>query len=82
MTLSYQELVDQSYVKDLTWKNGILFCIKNTGQQKKSANRQPLNFDASKWRSGDGAIFFNNCTASPAKDGIWTDYMVGDFSIS
>ena len=82
MTLSYQELVDQGYVKEMAWKNGILFCIKRIGKQKKSANKQQLNFDASKWRSGDGAIFFNNCTASPTKDGIWTDYAVGNFAIS
>lgn len=75
LTLSYEELTEQGYVKDLTFEKGILFCIKNSNDQKNI-------FDASKWCSGDGAIFFNHCQVIRSESGSWKDYKVGDFAIS
>jgi hypothetical protein len=34
-----------------------------------------------KWRSGLGAIFWNNCTGQRKEDGSWT-YTVGQYAIS
>ena len=39
-----------------------------------------FTFQAQKWRSGTGAYFFNDCTASP-KDGAW-HYTIGSEAIS
>ena len=53
------------------WEDGCLFSI--TGETGK--------FDAQKWRSGLGAYFFLDCTASMEQDGTWT-YTVGGEAIA
>ena len=40
-----------------------------------------VRFDAEKWRSGLGAYFFLDCTASMEQDGTWT-YTVGGEAIA
>lgn len=82
LTLSYEELTDQGYVKELTFDKGILFCINSTYEQKKSPYSPATTFDARKWRSGDGAIFFNHCQVIRSENGTWKNYKVGDFAIS
>ena len=67
---------------DLTFDKGILFCINSTYEQKKSPYSPATTFDARKWRSGDGAIFFNHCQVIRSKSGTWKDYEVGSFAIS
>lgn len=73
LTGTWQELADQGYIdeENLIWEDGILFTLTGSADE----------FDAQKWRSGLGAYFFSDCTASMADDGSWT-YQVGAEAIS
>ena len=78
VTGTWQELVDQGYIdkENLYWEKGCLFTFRmNEG----GTAAKPL-FDAEKWRSGLGAYFFVDCTASQ-KQGVWS-YQVGAEAIS
>ena len=70
---TWEELAEQGYIdrENLYWEDGCLFSI--TGETGK--------FDAQKWRSGLGAYFFLDCTASMEQDGTWT-YTVGGEAIA
>lgn len=76
---TYEELVDQGYIdgENLYWEDGCLFTICETGTEK-----DQITFDAKKWRSGLGAIFFVDCKTIRSADGIWTDYEPGGYAIS
>ena len=39
-----------------------------------------LTFDAEKWRAGDGASYFLDCTAKQNKDGTYADFEIGAFA--
>lgn len=83
---NYDDFVEQGYIndKDLYWEDGIILSIRKSesnGQDSKPSN-QELMFDAVKWRSGDGAIFYNNCIAIKDDNGYWMDYEIGEFAIS
>ena len=77
---TWKELREQGYIdRDiLYWEDGLFFSIKTT-----EGNSTPefTAFDAQKWRSGDGAYFFDQCTAQKNADGKWS-YTVGQEAIS
>lgn len=74
---TYQELVDQGYIdgEELYFEDGVLFTIRD-----EPAENGKFSFSAQKWRSGTGAIFYDDCQAEK-KDGVWT-YELGGFAIS
>lgn len=71
------ELSEQGYINNekLSFETGILFVIEVLG-----AEADQFTFDIRKWRSGDGAYYFNDCTAKKT-NGSWT-YTVGSHMIS
>lgn len=74
---TYDELCEQGYIdKDkLYFEKGLLFSIEDTALSGDS-----FTFNAKKWRSGLGAYFFHNCTATKYADG-WS-YTIGAEMIS
>lgn len=78
---TWAELMEQGYFQGepveggtnfFAWEEGILFSITGSAEE---------GFAAQKWRSGDGAYFFTDCTAQMDETGTWT-YQVGDQAIS
>ena len=59
------------------WETGSLFSITET-----EAEAGQAAFSAQKWRSGTGAYFFTNCTASQNDRGHWAGYEIGAEAIS
>lgn len=78
---TWQQLVDEGYIdgEDLYWKDGLLFCF--SGAEDGAETEEKLFFNAQKWRSGLGALFFLNCTADRDRSGGWS-YEPGGFAIS
>ena len=76
---TWSELAEQGYIdrEHLIWDNGLFFSIQVTGEPGSPG----FTFDAQKWRSGLGAIFYEDCTAERERDGSWS-YTVGQFAIS
>lgn len=74
---TFDELCAAGYIdrEALYWEDGLFLQIELTG-----AREDALAFNAQKWRSGLGAIFFENCTARRTAAG-WS-YEVGAFAIS
>jgi hypothetical protein len=74
---TFDELCEQGYIdkEKLSFETGLLFTIKVSAMEK-----DRFTFDANKWRGGDGADFYNDCTAKKAK-GRWT-YTIGSSAIS
>lgn len=74
---TFEQLRNDGYIeKDiLLFKNGLLFDFEVTKQSKNS-----FTFNAKKWRSGDGAYYFNDCKAKKTGD-TW-DFTVGSEAIS
>ena len=81
LTYGFAQLKEYGYVDDaeLYWKDGLLFRIGASENAKQSEKK--LVFDAEKWRSGTGAIFFNDCTAARGKGAAW-EYKPGGFAIA
>lgn len=81
---TWQELCDQGYINAeyLYWEDGCLFSITEKPVAKGSYSLCPLSFDAEKWRSGDGAYYFIDCTSVQSAVGIWQGYKVGAAAIS
>lgn len=63
--------------ENLYWEDGCLLSITETESTDDS-----VVFDAEKWRSGLGAIFFTDCTAEQNASGHWSEYKAGGFAIS
>ena len=85
LQLNFDELMKQGYIeKDgLYWEDGILFSITDDMKAEEQYNGlRVIKFDAKKWRSGTGAYFFNDCSASWPQNGTWSDYNVGGHAIS
>ena len=85
LQLNFDELIEQGYIeKDgLYWEDGILFSITDDMKAEEQYNGlRVIKFDAKKWRSGTGAYFFNDCSASWPQNGTWSDYNVGGHAIS
>ncbi len=77
---TWRELADQGYIDEeaLCWEDGLFLSIKETETTAENA----VAFDAQAWRSGLGAIFFCDCTATRSANGHWSDYRVGAFAVS
>ena len=82
LTFGFEALKENGYVNEaeLYWPDGVLFSVKAADSVKQSAKK--ISFDAEKWRSGTGAIFFNNCTARRGKGASWKNYETGGFAIA
>ena len=82
LQLGFKGLKDNGYIRDgfLYWEDGVLFSITAADRGKNSARE--LSFNAEKWRSGDGAIFFLDCTAKRGGGLQWEPYKAGSFAIS
>lgn len=80
VTGTWQELVDQGYIdgENLYWEDGLFLSI----EEQEGTGENAVTFDAQSWRSGLGAYFFCDCTASRSAHGHWSDYKVGSFAIS
>lgn len=78
VTGTWEELCDAGLIdeKNLYWEDGVFLSISVTGE-----GNGKFTFDAKKWRSGTGAIWFSGCNAKPGKNGQWS-YEVGSFAIS
>ena len=74
---TFDELSKQGYInkEKLSFETGLLFTIKVSAEEK-----DRFTFDANKWRGGDGADFYNDCTAKKV-NGSWT-YTIGSTAIS
>jgi hypothetical protein len=57
------------------WEDGCLFKIT-----EKNDENSTLTFDAEKWRAGNGASYFLDCTAKQNKDGTYADFEIGAFA--
>ena len=86
LQLSYEELIEQGYLKGdkpYYFEDGILFSITDSMKAEEQYNGlRVIKFDAQKWRSGLGAYFFNDCSASWPQMGTWSDYNIGSQAIS
>lgn len=87
------EPLEGSDAKLWYWEDGCLFSIREKEDAAFSlpamgmpdAENGLVNavcFDAQKWRSGTGAYYFVDCTASQSADGVWSGYTVGSQAIS
>jgi len=65
LDMPFKELQKQGYIEDLYFKEGILFRIEDEPIKNNS-----IIMKASKWRSGLGAIGYNNLTIK-LMDGKW-----------
>lgn len=74
---TFDELCEQGYIdRDaLYWEDGVLLRVALVED-----GTDTFRFDAEKWRSGLGAIYWTDCTATRGADG-WT-YEAGAFAIS
>lgn len=78
VTGTWQELCDAGLIngEDLYWEDGVFLSVSLTGE-----GDGKFTFDAEKWRSGTGAIWFSGCKAQREKNGQWS-YQPGAFAIS
>lgn len=74
---TFDELCEQGYIdRDaLYWEDGVLLRVALVED-----GTDTFRFDAEKWRSGLGAIYWTDCTAARGADG-WT-YEVGGLAIA
>ena len=74
---TFEELRASGYIdkENLYFENGILFSFEVTKESNNS-----FKFNAQKWRSGNGAYFFQDCTAKKTNNG-W-DFKIGSEAIS
>jgi len=89
---TYEELQAHGYItgeplegtdaKFWHWENGCLFSITEKEDAPVTFGSSSVTFDAQKWRSGLGAYFFCDCTASRGQDGAWGQYTIGSEAIS
>ena len=85
LQLSFEELREQGYIAkdELYWEDGLLFSITDSMKAEEQYNGlRVIKFDAQKWRSGTGAYYFGDCTASWPQNGTWSDYNIGSQAIS
>ncbi len=91
VTGTWEELCDRGLIdrENLYWADGIFLSIETDETAEWNLWAIPVGaaepeltaFNAEKWRSGLGAIFWNNCTGQRKEDGNWT-YTVGQYAIS
>ena len=76
-------VVSDTYGKPYYFEDGILFSITDSMNAEEQYNGlRVIKFDAQKWRSGTGAYYFGDCTASWPQNGTWSDYNIGSQAIS
>lgn len=82
LQLGFEELKEKGYIDEsvLYWEDGVLLSIKKADKGTDSA--QKISFDAEKWRSGLGAIFYLDCSAERGTGVQWKPYKAGSFAIS
>lgn len=76
LDMTFEELEEQGYIEDLYFKEGILFKLKD-----KPISRNSILMNVSKWRSGLGAIGYNDLKVE-YKNGNWKIKMTGSAWIS
>lgn len=82
---TFDELAEQGYIDraGLSWKDGVLFSIaENHSHDDERYSLPVLQFDAEKWRGGDGADFLSDCMCVWPEHGVWSDYAVGSEAVS
>ncbi len=74
---SFEELGEQGYIdtENLYFEDGVLFSFTTTDEEETG-----FRFNAQKWRSGLGALMYNDCKAQ-LSDGRWS-YELGGFAIA
>ena len=85
LELSFEELREQGYIEkdELYWEDGLLFSITDSQiSEEQYFGLRTIKFDAQKWRSGLGAYYFTDCTASWPQMGTWSEYNVGGRAIA
>ncbi len=82
LRFSFEELKENGYIDEsaLYWEDGVLLSIKKA--EKGSDSPQKISFDAQKWRSGLGAVFYMDCAAERGNGVQWEPYKTGSFAIS
>lgn len=77
---TWDELADKGYIDrdKLLFADGALISVT---ADEKSVKDDSFTFDAEKWRSGTGAIFYTGCRAARGSDGSWS-WEPGGFAIS
>lgn len=80
---NFDELSDMGYIDKnlLQWENGCLFSITEQ-MQEGVYSLNAVSFDAQKWRSGNGAYFFMDCSSVQSALGRWSGYSIGGQAIS
>ena len=70
VTGTWEELCEAGYIdgENLYWENGVFFSLK----VKEAPEEGRFIFDAEKWRSGLGAIYYYDCEASRGIEGQWS----------
>lgn len=76
LDMTFDELEKQGYIQDLYFKEGILFKIEDT-----PLKNNVITMNVSKWRSGLGAIGYNNLVIK-YNDGEWKITKLGEAWIS
>ncbi len=76
LDMTFDELLEEGYIEDLTFNEGILFKIEDNPMSGKI-----ISMNVSKWRSGLGAIGYNNLKVK-FKSGSWTITDTGSAWIS
>lgn len=76
---TFDELAEQGYIdkENLYWEDGCMFIIQETERTDKS-----VTFDMEKWRSGLGALFYNDCQSKRDSHGHWKEYSTGAMAIA
>ena len=76
---SLEELMDQGIIdrENLYWPDGVHFSIREEG-----AAEDAVTFEAVKWKSGLGAVYYSGCTSVRDGDGRWSAYQVGSLAVS
>ena len=65
---------------ELTERCPLTFTFKELQDEEKNDENGTLTFDAEKWRAGNGASYFLDCTAKQNKDGTYADFKIGAFA--
>lgn len=76
LNMSFEELEEEGYIEDLYFEEGILFKIEDISMSNNS-----ITMNVSKWRSGLGAIGYNELTVKYT-NGEWVVTKIGSSWIS
>lgn len=76
LDMTFKELEEQGYIDDLYFKEGILFKLEDVSKSKNS-----IIMDVSKWRSGLGAIGYDDLVVK-YQNGKWEVKKTGSAWIS